>query len=249
MAFLAAAIALGFFGSFHCIGMCGPIALALPVHNRPTPIKYLLIASYNLGRMLTYALLGVVAGSLGQTLVLAGLQQALSISVGILMLSSVLFSFKNIAQTNRLFLGLKDALAQLFSRSKSSSLFLIGALNGLLPCGMVYMGLAGAIATGNILDGALFMMVFGLGTVPMMVLLPLFSGSITPLFRKRIQKAVPVVVSIMAVLLIVRGLNLGIPYLSPKLNEGAASVSCHSVQSVPGSESVVKCEKPGKHTR
>lgn len=254
MEFLAAAIALGFLGSFHCIGMCGPIALALPVHHRPATIKYLLILLYNLGRISTYALLGFVAGLLGKTFVMAGLQQALSISVGIILLSSVIFSFKGLAQTNQLFLALQRGLSRLFSIERSSagggSLFLIGLLNGLLPCGLVYMGLAGAVATGDMVEGVLFMVAFGVGTVPMMLLLPLFSASISPFLRKRIQKAVPVVVAVMAILLIVRGLNLGIPYLSPQINKGGTSVSCHEAGSPSSTANpVIHCAKPGSDTR
>lgn len=235
MALLVAAISLGFLGSFHCIGMCGPIALSLPVHQAGPFKKFLLILSYNAGRMLTYAVFGGVAGLLGQAFVIAGYQQALSITLGVLLLAGVILPNvkRGKEKSNQYFTGLylrvKSSLSGLFKKRGAGPLFLIGTLNGLLPCGLVYMGITGAMASGNVAEGALFMAFFGLGTVPVMLSLPLAGSFISVDARNRIRRTVPLVVGVTAVLLIVRGLNLGIPYLSPSFNNNAG-ISCHQPQ-------------------
>jgi sulfite exporter TauE/SafE len=239
---LLAAIALGFLGSFHCIGMCGPIALALPVHNKPSFLKYTLIVVYNLGRMLSYSFFGLLAGLLGQGFILAGCQQALSIAIGVLLLISVILPFKNDLSGSSVLLKIKNRLTRAFSKGTRPSLFVIGILNGFLPCGLVYAGMAGAAATGNPLEGAIFMAIFGLGTVPMMILLPLIGNSISVSSRNKIRKATPVIVTIMALLLIARGMDLGIPYLSPKTDRSTQTMSCH--QSSPDKSKWIKCTKP-----
>lgn len=241
MAFLLAAISLGFLGSFHCVGMCGPIALALPVHNKPPLTKKVLILLYNLGRILTYSVFGLLAGSIGEGFVVAGFQQTLSIVIGIVLLISVFFSFNNWFSGYGFFLRLKNSISRRFLNGRPSSLFTIGMLNGLLPCGLVYLGIAGAAATGDVLRGVLFMAAFGLGTAPMMFILPLIGSSIPMSARNGIRRATPVVVGIVAALLIIRGLDLGIPYLSPKMNQNEVAC-CHKDNSP--KKTVIKCCKP-----
>jgi uncharacterized protein len=239
--FVAAAISLGFLGSFHCIGMCGPIALSLPVHNKPPLLRYLLILSYNAGRILTYSVLGLLAGIIGRSFVLAGLQQALSIGVGVGLLAFTFIRFKNGLAGYAFFLRIKTVFAKVFSIGSHSSLFLVGLLNGLLPCGLVYIGIAGAVASGGLLSGALFMAAFGAGTLPMMLFLPLAGSWITVGARVKMRKLLPVMVTTMALFLILRGLNLGIPYLSPKISTSEKSMVCH--EPAPGPEKIIHCRK------
>lgn len=239
MEFLLAAISLGFLGSFHCVGMCGPIALALPVHNKTPLEKNLLIALYNFGRILTYSAFGLLAGIVGKSFALAGLQQTLSITLGIILLLSVFLPFSKSVSGYGFFLWIKTSLSKAFSKNSKTSLFVIGLLNGFLPCGLVYTGIVGAAATGDIVKGILFMTFFGLGTVPMMYALPIIGNSISISMRNTIKKITPIAVGIVAVFLIARGLNLGIPYLSPKLNTETESVNCCHDNS-----KVIKCEKP-----
>lgn len=226
MDYLAAAIALGFIGSFHCIGMCGPIALALPVHHKSPLSKQFLIILYNFGRISTYAVFGLLAGIAGKSFAVAGLQQVFSVVLGLLLLASVLIPSRSGYAGSGFFLKIKSALGGLFSKGRPSSLFVVGLLNGFLPCGLVYVGIAGATATGDILKGTLFMAAFGLGTVPMMYLLPLVGNHVPLRARNLFRRATPVIVSVMAVFLVLRGLNLGIPYISPKINSDA-TVRCH----------------------
>lgn len=242
MEFVTAAIALGFLGSFHCIGMCGPIALALPVHNQPPVLKYALIALYNLGRIFTYSIFGIIAGVIGKGIILAGYQQALSIAVGILLLLSVFLHFENSMSSSKIFFKIKTNLGKAFSKSTKPSLFIIGMLNGFLPCGLVYAGIAGAAASGGALQGFLFMTAFGLGTMPMMYIVPLIGNKISISSRNKIRRATPVIVTAMALMLIVRGLNLGIPYISPEIDRTKHTMNCH--ENYPDKSKLIKCEKP-----
>lgn len=235
MEFLLAALSLGFLGSFHCVGMCGPIALALPLNKTSKFARVVGGLIYNSGRILTYSLLGIIFGLLGKSFVIAGYQQLLSIVLGVLILLIVFLpesAIKKFRVSSTLFsmVGqLKSKLASLFQQKNYTSLFFIGLLNGLLPCGLVYLGIIGAIATGEALKGAAFMAVFGLGTTPAMLGIALISNSISLNVRNRIRKAVPVFVVLMAAMLIVRGLNLGIPYLSPQFDKQDCSkhTCCH----------------------
>lgn len=227
--FLLAAISLGFLGSFHCVGMCGPIALAIPLKRDSHAGRIGGSLVYNAGRMLSYALMGALAGLIGQGFAIAGWQSALSVTLGVLILS-LLFIPAGItrkASPLQVFVKLRMLLQKLFGTYTMRSLLLIGILNGLLPCGLVYMGIAGAVATGSVLKGASFMAVFALGTFPAMLALSLAGSRISIRTREKMRQAVPIFIAAMALLLILRGMNLGIPYLSPSLAHTAAGGMQH----------------------
>jgi sulfite exporter TauE/SafE len=220
--YLLAAISLGFLGSFHCIGMCGPIALAIPVQRTSRLSIVLSIFTYNSGRLITYSIMGLLFGLAGQGFALAGWQNMLSIILGVSILVFLFFPAKINVSAGKpvmnLMVGVKNNIGRLFKSPTKKSLLVIGMLNGLLPCGLVYLGIAGSIATGSAWKGALFMAGFGLGTFPAMMTLNFMRSYITPTFRNNIRRSVPFFAGIMAVLLIVRGMNLNIPYLSPGMN-------------------------------
>ncbi len=232
--FLWTAFVFGLLGSFHCIGMCGPIALALPIHHYKGWQKPLGSFSYNAGRIFTYALLGTILGFIGQIFRIAQIQQILSIVMGIVILLAVIipFIFKSRPTFYNPFYSLIGQLKALFGKQLKkrsfSSLFGVGLLNGLLPCGMVYLAMAGALATTTPVNGAIYMAAFGLGTLPVMFTVPLL-GNFMPLsWRNAVRKAVPAVVIIFGLLFILRGMNLGIPYVSPHVSEGNQSIeACH----------------------
>lgn len=215
------ALMTGLIGSLHCIGMCGPIAIALPLGHKSWFSKVLGGITYNLGRVLTYALLGALFGIVGQGLEMVGLQQWTSISMGSLMILSVIFPalFHGKIQFERLLYGftgkLKSAFRRLFTLSSLPSLFLIGLLNGLLPCGLVYVAIAGAINTNHPWPGVLYMTLFGLGTIPVMLLIPLIGNLIGNSIRRRFRHLLSVFIVLLGILFILRGLSLGIPYISP----------------------------------
>ncbi|MFI5148158.1 MAG: sulfite exporter TauE/SafE family protein [Bacteroidia bacterium] len=232
MSFFWAALGLGFIGSFHCVGMCGPIAFALPLNRKSFATQLSGVVAYNAGRVITYGLLGSFFGLIGASFALAGYQQILSIMLGMFMLLSV-FLPERVASRFRLTAGVfsflskqKAQLGQLFRRTGFSSLFLIGLLNGLLPCGFVYTAVAGAVLCGSSLQGALFMALFGMGTVPAMAIVSLTGSKISLNFRKQLRRFMPVFTVLIAVCLIVRGMNLGIPYLSPKFSAETGQHDC-----------------------
>ena len=221
MTILFSALVLGLMGSFHCAGMCGPIAIALPLHGNTVPQKIFGGTLYNLGRTLTYGIMGAIFGLLGQGLHLLGFQQKISVVMGAVMIISVLFPalFKNQYSMERSWFKvvgkLKKTIANMFSIRSFQSLFFIGMLNGLLPCGLVYMAIAGAIGTGGVVEGSLYMILFGLGTIPMLLGISLAGNVLSLTVRNKINKLIPVLVVIVGLLFILRGLSLGIPYLSP----------------------------------
>ncbi|MDQ3109890.1 MAG: sulfite exporter TauE/SafE family protein [Bacteroidota bacterium] len=232
--FAAAALLLGLLGSVHCIGMCGPIALALPLRREKSRSLFGGIFIYNFGRAFTYALLGALSGLAGNAVKWAVGQQTLSIAAGILILLTLFAGMfgkrmKISSPLTKWFSFIRNAFGKLFRSHRPDALLLIGMLNGLLPCGLVYAALAGAAATGNPLNGAIFMFVFGTGTMPVMFFLSYAGTKIGAPLREKMRKGVPVFVGIMAVLLIVRGLGLGIPYVSPSFSDG--KVTCSHCQS------------------
>lgn len=214
-------LTIGLIGSFHCIGMCGPIVVALPLkkHNLFSKITGAIL--YNSGRVITYSVLGILFGILGRGIRLAGFQQWTSILLGVAMIVSVLFPyfFREKITIGNLFSGfaarLINRLRKLFTDRSYTSLLMIGILNGLLPCGLVYVAIAGAISSGTVLSGALFMMMFGLGTIPLLLTATLASDAIGQRIRLKMQRVVPYFVFVLGVLFILRGLSLGIPFVSP----------------------------------
>ncbi len=213
---------LGLMGSFHCVGMCGPIAIVLPLKGKSWFFRVFNGVAYNVGRSITYGLLGFIFGLAGAGLSLAGLQQKVSIAMGLVMILLVVlpwifggsFSAENLGTS--VFNRIKKPLTRLMQSGSTGALFLIGLLNGLLPCGLVYVALAGAIGTGSLSAGVLFMVIFGLGTLPLMLLVSLAGNMVGKTLRNRINKWIPALVILVGLLFILRGLNLGIPYISPK---------------------------------
>lgn len=218
---LYTALLFGLISSLHCIGMCGPIAMMLPVDRNNPSKKIIQIMSYHLGRISAYATVGFVFGLLGKGFYMAGMQQKMSIIIGLLMILVILIPEKTFANYNfskpvfRLIAKVKEALGKQFKKKTYQSLFTIGLLNGFLPCGMVYVALFGAIAMQSSSLGVLYMILFGLGTVPLMSSVVYIHSFISLGMRNRIQKVIPFVVVLIGFLFILRGLGLGIPYVSP----------------------------------
>ena len=220
---------LGLAGSAHCAGMCGPLALALPTGGRSGLALLPNRLSYNAGRLTTYCLLGVAFGSVGRSLALAGAQRWVSVALGAVLLVGV-FAARARALTLKFALPanwLKSALGRLIQRQSLIAQYGFGVLNGLLPCGLVYIACVGAAATGGLFSGVQYMLIFGFGTVPMMLALSLAGQALPFSFRLRLQRLIPFCLALVAVLLILRGLALGIPYLSPDLTGDAPGACCH----------------------
>lgn len=232
---LYSAFILGLLGSLHCVGMCGPIAFMLPVDRSNSIKKVSQIGVYHIGRLLAYSLIGLTFGLLGKSLNLFGVQQQLSIAVGILMIVVVLIPYRTFAKynlskpLNKVISKVKSNLGQALKKKTPDTFLTIGFLNGFLPCGLVYMAVFGAVATGSLLQGSFYMILFGLGTIPLMTSAIYLGKFLNQTIKQRIQKAIPVFVVIIGVLFILRGLGLGIPYISPApvVEMATSAIDCH----------------------
>jgi sulfite exporter TauE/SafE len=224
---------LGAFSSLHCIGMCGPLALALPVQHLPVWQQRVAALTYNVGRIITYATFGLLFGIAGRGLYMAGFQQWLSIISGAVILAFIFnyYFLKKAWQptwTLKLHAGVQQLMIKTLRTNRKEAYLLLGMVNGLLPCGMVYVALAAALNFREVQQGVLFMSGFGAGTVPLMLLLSIAGSSFSFSIRGRIKKVVPYLMTVTAVLLILRGMNLGIPFISPVMAREAAAVKpCH----------------------
>jgi sulfite exporter TauE/SafE len=201
--------------------MCGPIAMMLPVDRNNQAKKVTQIITYHLGRLFAYSTIGFIFGLLGKGFLLAGMQQKMSIFIGIAMILIILIPEKVVANYNfsklifKVISKIKTTLGTQFKNKSYKSLFTIGLLNGFLPCGMVYVALFGAIAMQSPSLGILYMVLFGLGTVPMMSSIVYLNSFLTISIRNKIQKAISYVAVFIGIVFILRGLGLGIPYISP----------------------------------
>ena len=218
---LYSAFILGLFSSLHCVGMCGPIAMMLPVDHQNEVKKVTQIITYHLGRLTAYSVIGLIFGLLGRGFLLAGIQQKTSVFIGIMMILIVLIPERIFSKYNfskpvyKIISNIKSSLGNQFKKKSYKSLFTIGLLNGFLPCGMVYVALFGAIAMQSASFGVLYMLLYGLGTIPLMTVVVYINALLKLPFRNQIQTIIPYVTVIIGVLFILRGLGLGISYVSP----------------------------------
>lgn len=232
---LWSALIFGLLGSFHCVGMCGPIAFMLPVDRTNSTKKVAQIFTYHLGRILAYSLIGLFFGLVGKSLYIFGLQQQLSILIGILMIVVVLIPTKTFNNYNfskpiyKIIFKVKSSLGQTLKKKTADTLLTIGFLNGFLPCGLVYMAVFASLAMNSALQGSFYMALFGLGTIPLMTSAIYLGKFLNSSVKQRIQKAIPVFVVIIGLLFILRGMGLGIPYLSPApaTEMAQGEIECH----------------------
>ena len=233
---LLSALVLGLMGSLHCVGMCGPIAFMLPVDQTNNYKKLGQIFMYHFGRLMAYGIIGLLFGLLGKGLSFFGIQQKLSIAIGVIMILIVLIPYKTFNKYNfskpiyKIISKVKNQLGKELKKKSPDTFLSIGFLNGFLPCGLVYMALFGAIAMGNAVQGSLYMILFGLGTIPLMTTAIYFSGLLKGGIRQKVQKAIPVFVVVIGLLFIIRGLGLGIPYVSPApvVELASSAIECHN---------------------
>lgn len=220
-------------GSLHCIGMCGPIVLALPVARSRWTAFLTGRLLYNIGRVVTYTLMGALVGLLGAGVLLPVFQQNLSIVAGvIIILMAVARRFLDLSvpvpsPVSAMLQRLQSKIARLLRAQSTSTFFLLGILNGFLPCGFVYVAMAAAAVSAHVLSGMLFMAGFGLGTIPAMLGFSFSPRILSPGIRGALGKVLPLFTILVGVLLIVRGLNLGIPFVSPKLGSSAPQMMEH----------------------
>jgi uncharacterized protein len=225
---------LGAAGSLHCVGMCGPLSLALPVHHLSKTKKLFSLLLYQFGRIITYSAIGLLFGLTGRRIYISGYQQWFSIGMGILVLSlAVLYFIQNktvhLKFLNQFYFSVQKLISRLLkSITGPFSFLLMGMANGLLPCGMVYIAVAATLSFTDVAQSVSFMAMFGAGTLPAMMMVAYAGQLIKPEVRQTLRKAVPFLVVTMGVLLILRGLNLGIPFISPELPQSPGqALICH----------------------
>ncbi|MFZ1749741.1 MAG: sulfite exporter TauE/SafE family protein [Saprospiraceae bacterium] len=228
------AFTLGFFGSLHCIGMCGPLAIAvLSVKGDKGLSSVLPSINYNLGRTAGYVALGVLFGIVGSLVSLSGSQKAVSISIGIIMILFFLFSINPdqlISKAPRFKMWyniISNKLFSLLQRSKKVPSFYLGIVNGFLPCGLVYIALAGAISLSNVWGSMGFMLFFGLGTFPGMLGVTLAPQTLNQRWRASLKKLYPIITLVMGMYLIYRGLMSKLPLEMDFFEALKNPVMCH----------------------
>ncbi len=220
---------IGLFGSVHCIGMCGPLAFAIPSFH----IKWWWIVAdkvlYNIGRIITYSFLGLLIGFIGKQLWLSGLQQGVSLISGLFIIMAGLSRlFKMRLSGSRFFIAFLSPVNRILSYALQhrAGHLIVGLLNGFLPCGFVYLALVGALNTPSPFGAAQYMFWFGIGTFPLMLLATISSGFLGPVVRRRINKAMPYLMICLGFWFILRGMGLNIPYLSPQ-KQPSGIINCH----------------------
>ncbi len=220
---------IGLMGSLHCLGMCGPIVLAMPLQQKSTVYKATAGLAYHIGRTLTYSIMGVVLGIIGMGLHMVGVQRWVSMVMGAIIMLSVFMP--GLAHKIGYKVNISSLISKYFSKLlKGGSIWkmhLMGLLNGLLPCGLVYIALANALTKSSVIKSTWFMFAFGVGTVPLMFILMYFGNVLKDKVIIKFRKLIPILIFILGALFVLRGLNLGVPYISPKLQNNEKSEVQH----------------------
>lgn len=218
---------LGIGGSLHCLGMCGPLALSIP-YPKTGLTKWMLVIGYYLSKALAYAAMGAVAGIVGKGFFVMNWQQGLSVAAGIFIIALVCFPLLKPVRGSFAF---QRQFAWLYGKlqhnPKLHYYLLLGLLNGFLPCGLVYTALAAATVSGGVVQGFISMFLFGIGTAPVLIAIVLLKRKMSIRFR-HFFRPLSITLSIaVGILLVMRGLNLGIPYVSPEVHNDEVNSCCH----------------------
>jgi sulfite exporter TauE/SafE len=230
--YIIPAFLIGLGGSLHCIGMCGPLMFSSLISNKNGSLSLTDWVLYQSGRISIYAIWGIVFGAIGTSARWFGLQQNISLSLGIgilviLILTKMFPAFERKFSNILLVQFWKSKLSSLLQSKIKRSDFIAGMLNGILPCGLVYVALAGATSVQDPIKGAMFMIVFGIGTLPLLSALLFFGKNMQVSVRRYLTKWYPALIGLMAIMLIIRGMNLG-NFFSPAI--------------LPGNGTIVHCE-------
>lgn len=228
---LLSALLLGLAGSLHCAGMCGPLILAMPFHQTGGSRGTQHLLAYHAGRILVYMLLGVLFGMIGQGVAIAGVQKVLSVAAGIFLIAMafVMWRFEflvaSIPGFSRYTGTIQRLIGEGMRKQGYTGAMWLGALNGLLPCGLVYGALAGAISTTEAAEGGLFMLLFGAGTLPMLLVVSLLGNKAGNQIRKKMGVIQPLLMIIAGSLLVMRGFQLDLSLFESAVPK--AGYECH----------------------
>ncbi len=218
------ALSMGLLGSLHCMGMCGPIVLVLH-GNRPFVSRLY----YHAGRIGIYAFIGILIGFSGGALRLAASQEAISIIAGILMLLMIVIPSKLMSRLpffrsiGILYSNIQQKTKPFWKDRSIKGDFFLGMINGVLPCGFLYAAFLGSLNAGSISASALWMFIFGIGTMPSLLAIGFLTSIRNHTYQRYVKSALPIGTAIIAAIFIMRGLSLGIPMLSPILPDKTPS--------------------------
>ncbi len=211
------AFTLGLFGSLHCVGMCGPLALTFCPPQKNKTSQFFTALFYNLGRTVTYGVLGFIFGMAGTFILVSGFQKTLSIVLGVLLILSFFLSVDVESELGKFALikpwyeFVQKILGFFVRISHRTPPFLLGMANGLLPCGLVYLAISGALAAGGLVNAVTFMIAFGLGTLPLMFILIFGSNHFGKKLRQALSKFLPYLSLVIGLYLIWRGWVVSFP--------------------------------------
>lgn len=222
---LVTALIMGFAGSLHCAGMCSPLVMAVSTVSKRAVLNRLV---YNSGRILVYGALGAAATALGYIVPLSKFQNLVSIVLGIIILLVGLGLLRPtipiISHAVARVTGfIKTAFAKFLARKNYGATFLLGMLNGLLPCGLILVALTFCLTVSSALEGFQFMIVFGAGTLPVMFGLPSIIAGLVKRFNFRVQNIVTGMLIGSGVLLIARVFLIQLPH-HPSIQQGVIDI-------------------------
>jgi len=208
---------LGLLGTGHCVGMCGPLVLALPGRERRLAPHLL----YHFGRMNTYVFFGAILGGLGQVLQAGGeklLAMTTWIQIGMTLFSSLFLLWFGLSKLGimpapkwmkaanpQLIPGFKMFQKELINLQGNLSYYLLGVLFGFLPCGLSYAAFAVALSTGQLLQGASVVFIFTLGTIPGLLIVGVTASK---LFQKYRESSDLIAGLVMVGMAVFQGLNV-----------------------------------------
>ena len=214
------AFLMGLTGSLHCAGMCGPIMFVMPFQLFRGARKAAALTLYHFSRISVYMAMAVILHSF-RGLFQPRVQQYISIALGASLLLAGIAYFLPAGSRRTIELPwsgfVKRKLGNVLSQPSLRTIALAGMLNGMLPCGLVYMALSASVLLPSVAVVAGSVFAFGLGTMPMLLALVLVRDKVAIFRAANIRKVAPVIVFFFGCLFILRGMNLGIPYLSPRV--------------------------------
>ncbi len=205
-------------GSLHCIGMCGPLVLASYSVKKDSGLSlFVHTFSYHAGRIGGYMLLGLIFGLLGTVAVFTDGQRILSITLGTVLVVMAVFSINPDQLISRsdlfgkVYAAINRILSAIFAGTRNLPTVFSGLLNGFLPCGLVYIALAGSVSIGNAMGAMGFMMFFGLGTIPALLILTVSQQWVSTRIRVSLRRLYPLVSFLMGLYLLYRGIFSKLP--------------------------------------
>lgn len=219
MIFYFSAFLIGLAGSVHCVGMCGPLALAIPGASKDKGFTFFLrTIAYQISRISGYGVLGLIVGFFSQGMQFTGVQPYFSLLSGILLLFLGFFgiipevnAFSKYPIIQHFQVKINRIIGTVMTNEHFSTPFVLGFLNAMLPCGMIYIALGTGLSSGNMSEAALYLISFGLGTLPLMFMVSLSGQLLSLQMRRSWQKTIPIIFMISGIILIYKGMNIALP--------------------------------------